>query len=48
VPYWGTWGEPVAGRQNGCDKVEGYIEKWRVSENTRAREEAIEAVVERK
>jgi hypothetical protein len=44
VPYWGTWGEPVAGRENGCEEVEEYIEGWRVGETSRARGYAFEAV----
>lgn len=44
VPYWGTWGEPVEGKENGCSEVEGYIEKWRVQETGRARGEAFEAI----
>lgn len=44
VPYWGTWGEPVAGEENGCEEVEGYIEEWRVGETGRAKKYAFEAV----
>jgi nitroimidazol reductase NimA-like FMN-containing flavoprotein (pyridoxamine 5'-phosphate oxidase superfamily) len=44
VPYWGTWGEPVAGKENACEEVEGYIEGWRVVETGRARGYAFEAV----
>jgi hypothetical protein len=44
VPYWGTWGEPVPGRQNGRADVEGYIEEWRVGETAKARIGAFEAV----
>jgi hypothetical protein len=44
VPYWGTWGEPVEGGQNGCREVEEYIEEWRVGETGRARGYAFEAV----
>lgn len=44
VPYWGTWGEPVPGKENGCEEVEEYIEKWRVSENSKVKKEAFEAV----
>jgi hypothetical protein len=44
VPYWGTWGEPVAGRENGAGEVEAYIEKWRLEETGRARGYAFEAV----
>ena len=44
VPYWGTWGEPVAGRENGREEVEGYIERWRLGETARARGIAFEAV----
>jgi nitroimidazol reductase NimA-like FMN-containing flavoprotein (pyridoxamine 5'-phosphate oxidase superfamily) len=44
VPYWGTWGEPVAGRENACEEVEEYIEGWRVGETSRARGYAFEAV----
>lgn len=44
VPYWGTWGEPVPGKENGASEVEGYIEKWRVEETGRARGYAFEAV----
>ncbi|KAH6876166.1 5-nitroimidazole antibiotic resistance protein [Alternaria rosae] len=44
VPYWGTWGEPVPGEENGCEEVEGYIEGWRVGETGRARGYAFEAI----
>ena len=44
VPYWGTWGEPIAGKENGCEEVEGYIEQWRQRENGRAKEYAFEAI----
>lgn len=44
VPYWGTWGEPVPGRENGCEEVEGYIEKWRVRETGKSRGYAFEAI----
>lgn len=44
VPYWGTWGEPVGGEENGCEEVEGYIEGWRVGETGRARDYAFEAI----
>jgi nitroimidazol reductase NimA-like FMN-containing flavoprotein (pyridoxamine 5'-phosphate oxidase superfamily) len=44
VPYWGTWGEPVAGKENGASEVEAYIEKWRLEETGRARGYAFEAV----
>jgi hypothetical protein len=44
VPYWGTWGEPVPGRENGREEVEEYIEGWRVGETGRARGYAFEAV----
>tara|TARA_R110002003_G_scaffold1005_9_gene22045 strand:+ start:11348 stop:11563 length:216 start_codon:yes stop_codon:yes gene_type:complete len=44
VPYWGTWGEPVAGKENACEDVEAYIEQWRLSETARARGYAFEAV----
>ena len=44
VPYWGTWGEPIAGKENGCEEVEEYIEQWRQRENGRAKEYAFEAV----
>ncbi|KAJ4337449.1 hypothetical protein N0V95_008339 [Ascochyta clinopodiicola] len=44
VPFWGTWGEPVAGKLNGREEVEGYIEKWRVGETGRAREYAFAAI----
>lgn len=44
VPFWGTWGEPVAGKENGCEEVEGYIEKWRMQETGRARVEAFGAI----
>ncbi|KAF2030631.1 5-nitroimidazole antibiotic resistance protein [Setomelanomma holmii] len=44
VPYWGVWGEPVDGKENGCKEVEGYIEQWRQRETARARGYAFEAV----
>lgn len=44
VPYWGTWGEPVPGRENRREEVEGYIEEWRVRETGRAREYAFGAI----
>ncbi|KAF1842902.1 5-nitroimidazole antibiotic resistance protein [Cucurbitaria berberidis CBS 394.84] len=44
VPYWGTWGEPVPGRENGCAQVETYIEEWRVRETQAAKVYAFEAV----
>lgn len=44
VPYWGTWGEPVEGAQNGCPEVEGYIEEWRQRETAKARCIAFEAI----
>jgi hypothetical protein len=44
VPYWGTWGEPVPGAENGCEEVEEYIEEWRVRETNRARSHAFEAI----
>ncbi|KAH7070424.1 5-nitroimidazole antibiotic resistance protein [Paraphoma chrysanthemicola] len=44
VPYWGTWGEPVAGKENGCEEVEGYIEKWRQDETRQAKGYAFEAI----
>ena len=47
VPYWGMWGEPVPGAQNGCEEVQGYIEGWRVGENTRGKMEAFGAAMEK-
>jgi nitroimidazol reductase NimA-like FMN-containing flavoprotein (pyridoxamine 5'-phosphate oxidase superfamily) len=44
VPYWGTWGEPVEGRENGCAEVEPYIEQWRQKETGKARAYAFEAI----
>ncbi|KAI4651759.1 hypothetical protein J4E93_001955 [Alternaria ventricosa] len=44
VPYWGTWGEPVPGEENGCEDVEGYIESWRMRETAGARGYAFEAI----
>lgn len=44
VPYWGTWGQPVEGKENGCQEVEGYIEEWRVRETAKARNCAFEAI----
>ncbi|KAI4683887.1 uncharacterized protein J4E84_006727 [Alternaria hordeiaustralica] len=44
VPYWGTWGEPVPGEENGCEEVEGYIESWRMRETAEARGYAFEAI----
>ena len=44
VPYWGTWGEPVPGRENGCKDVEGYIEEWRMKETAKGRDHAFEAI----
>ncbi|KAF5851965.1 hypothetical protein GGP41_000711 [Bipolaris sorokiniana] len=47
VPYWGSWGEPVPGKENGCEEVEEYIERWRVVENNRGRQEAFDATTEK-
>jgi hypothetical protein len=44
VPYWGTWGEPVEGKENGCKDVEPYIEQWRQKETGKARNYAFEAI----
>ncbi|KAF7453217.1 Pyridox ox 2 domain containing protein [Pyrenophora tritici-repentis] len=44
VPYWGTWGEPIPGKENGCPDVEEYIEEWRVGETGKARQYAFAAV----
>jgi nitroimidazol reductase NimA-like FMN-containing flavoprotein (pyridoxamine 5'-phosphate oxidase superfamily) len=43
VPYWGTWGQPVEGKENGCAEVEPYIEEWAVKETSKARGEAFGA-----
>jgi nitroimidazol reductase NimA-like FMN-containing flavoprotein (pyridoxamine 5'-phosphate oxidase superfamily) len=43
VPYWGTWGQPVEGKENGCAEVEPYIEQWAVKETSKARGEAFGA-----
>ncbi|EUC49406.1 hypothetical protein COCMIDRAFT_84753 [Bipolaris oryzae ATCC 44560] len=47
VPYWGSWGEPVPGKENGCEEVEEYIERWRIGENSRGRQEAFDATAEK-
>lgn len=44
VPYWGTWGEPVPGEQNGREEIEGYIEAWRTKETAKGRAYAFEAI----
>lgn len=44
VPFWGTWGQPVEAKTNGRDDVEEYIEKWRTSETTKAKNYAFEAI----
>jgi nitroimidazol reductase NimA-like FMN-containing flavoprotein (pyridoxamine 5'-phosphate oxidase superfamily) len=44
VPYWGTWGEPVEGKENGCTEVESYIEQWRQKETGKGRKYAFEAI----
>jgi nitroimidazol reductase NimA-like FMN-containing flavoprotein (pyridoxamine 5'-phosphate oxidase superfamily) len=44
VPYWGTWGQPVDGTENGCAEVEPYIEEWRVRETGKSRSEAFSAI----
>jgi hypothetical protein len=44
VPYWGTWGEPVEGKDNGCAEVEPYIEQWRQKETGKARTYAFDAI----
>ena len=44
VPYWGTWGEPVPGVENGCEEVEEYIEEWRVRETDKAKNHAFKAI----
>lgn len=47
MPYWGSWGEPVPGKENGCEEVEEYIERWRVVENNRGRQEAFDATAKK-
>ncbi|KAF2824981.1 hypothetical protein CC86DRAFT_353688 [Ophiobolus disseminans] len=47
VPYWGTWGEPIAGKENGREEVEAYIEQWRQKETGKARGYAFGAVEEK-
>lgn len=44
VPYWGTWGEPVEGKDNRCAEVEPYIEAWRTKETSKARNHAFEVI----
>ncbi len=44
VPYWGTWGAPVAGKENGREDVEDYIEQWRLRETQQAKGYAFEAI----
>ena len=44
VPYWGTWGEPVEGKDNGCAEVEPYIEAWRTKETSKAKNHAFEVI----
>jgi hypothetical protein len=44
VPYWGTWGEPVEGKDNGCAEVEPYIEAWRTKETSKSRNHAFEVI----
>lgn len=44
MPYWGTWGEPIAGAENGCAEIEPYIESWRQKETKDARVYAFEAI----
>lgn len=46
VPYWGTWGEPVGGKENGVEEVAGDVEAWRVAETGRARAYAFAAIGE--
>ena len=44
------WGEPVEGKDNGFKERNGqpedYIQKWRMEENRKNREGAVEAVGE--
>ena len=44
VPYWGTWGEPMPGKENECSNVDEYIEEWRVRETDKAKQYAFAAV----
>jgi hypothetical protein len=44
VPVWMQWGEPTAGKDNGVEEVEGYIEKWRVGENQKGKLGAYQAI----
>ncbi|KAF9741867.1 hypothetical protein PMIN06_012280 [Paraphaeosphaeria minitans] len=46
VPYWSTWGEMVAGKENGAGAVDGEIEKWRLAENEKAKKVAYAAIEE--
>ncbi|KAH7135107.1 5-nitroimidazole antibiotic resistance protein [Dendryphion nanum] len=48
VPVWLQWGEPIPGKDNGREAVEGYIEKWRLGENQKGRLEAYKAIEEEK
>jgi hypothetical protein len=46
VPVWLQWGEPIAGEDNGFGdgETEEYIERWRVGENSKAKNRAYEAI----
>ncbi|KAF2001814.1 5-nitroimidazole antibiotic resistance protein [Amniculicola lignicola CBS 123094] len=46
VPVWLQWGEPIAGKENGREDIEPYIEKWRLSENLKGKMGAFKAIEE--
>lgn len=48
IPVWYQWGEPIPGKENGCEEVEDYIEKWRLSENQKGKLGAYEAIQKEK
>ncbi|ORY14901.1 hypothetical protein BCR34DRAFT_585451 [Clohesyomyces aquaticus] len=48
VPVWYQWGEPMPGKENGVEEVEGYIEGWRMRENSKGKMGAYDAIKEEK
>ncbi|KAF2463271.1 5-nitroimidazole antibiotic resistance protein [Lindgomyces ingoldianus] len=46
VPVWYQWGEPMPGKENEMENVQGYIEDWRVKESQLGRVKAYEAIEE--
>ncbi|KAF2267828.1 hypothetical protein CC78DRAFT_591277, partial [Lojkania enalia] len=44
VPVWSQWGEPIPGKENAVEEVEGYIEEWRLEQNQKGKLTAYEAI----